>query len=239
MLSLRIMQCSYCKFHYTENYFEPDNSLCEACRKLDPNITRNTKLIVKPEVNPNVKTCRVCGFTLPLDMFYTGMRVCKKCHSARVVAYDKANSKAAATRDHNLRKRKKEIREIRYEKFIANLDALAPIPPLTEKEWLAICSYFNGCAICNVKEIATRMFFVLFKDGGGYNKFNIIPVCEKCSMYGRGQPNPFIYFDKSWAGNRHKKFTGGATKQSLDAMLKHMEEQLEEAVLDAEKNKSI
>ena len=55
-------------------------------------------------------------------------------------------------------------------------------PTLTEEQWLEVCRHFGGCAICGDIDISARAFFIPFKDGGRYCDWNIIPMCEACSI---------------------------------------------------------
>lgn len=55
-------------------------------------------------------------------------------------------------------------------------------PTLTEEQWLDACKHFRGCAICGDMFISARAFFVPFSEGGRYCDWNIIPMCEECSV---------------------------------------------------------
>ena len=59
-----------------------------------------------------------------------------------------------------------------------------PVVVLTEKEWLNICKYFNGCALCG-GPIQVRALFFPSSRGGAYTPWNVIPLCEKCRLSSR------------------------------------------------------
>lgn len=64
-------------------------------------------------------------------------------------------------------------------------------PTITEAQWLEVCAYFDGCALCKSEHINTRGFFIAFKFGGRYCAWNVIPLCEDCAKKFRALQNPF------------------------------------------------
>jgi len=66
-----------------------------------------------------------------------------------------------------------------------------PCDPLTEQEWLDICTHFGKCAFCEEEDISARVYFIPFELGGKYTKFNVLPACEMCSTEFKVQMNPF------------------------------------------------
>lgn len=87
-----------------------------------------------------------------------------------------------------------------YEKFMA--DATINFKPMTEKDWLQTCSFFNGCAFCGSEHIESRQFFVQFNKGGRYAPWNMIPTCGTCAGFRRNNMNPFTWLDNR-IGNEH------------------------------------
>jgi hypothetical protein len=95
--------------------------------------------------------------------------------------------------------------------------------PMSENEWLSVCAYFEGCAICGEEHIETRQFLVPFKDGGRYASWNILPMCEKCSGVAKKYDNPFRWLHKS-LGNAYKM---GLTDERKNKILEYFILQME------------
>jgi hypothetical protein len=70
-----------------------------------------------------------------------------------------------------------------------------------------------------------RQYFVLFEDGGMYTKWNVFPLCSKCSIRARFQVNPFIWLDKylgivtEW----------GLNEDRIERLISYLELQIEKA----------
>lgn len=82
---------------------------------------------------------------------------------------------------------------------------------LTNAEWLEACAFFDGCAMCDNPHINTRGFFLPFKTGGRYSRWNVIPLCEDCAKKYGNYTNPFRAF--------HKRL--GQNRMSIDKAMEH------------------
>lgn len=57
------------------------------------------------------------------------------------------------------------------------------VSDLTHDDWLDTLEYFNNeCAYCGRKEDLQQDHFIPVKNGGGYEKVNIIPACPFCNQ---------------------------------------------------------
>ena len=55
------------------------------------------------------------------------------------------------------------------------------LPLLTEEEWNKAVRHFKSCAMCPSESIDARLMLIPAKDGGKYNRGNVLPVCNKCA----------------------------------------------------------
>ena len=179
MSSVRI--CTNCKWEYPLHY---KYSKCRWCNAfLDKHI------------------CWMCNKLKPLSEYYfhksgknagTIKRICKDCNRFRSTKESEDYHKYY---DRHLRfiQRKKEYLKKLYQDWLQITNV--PFKPLTEKEWLEACAYFNGCAICGNPDIEVRQFFVKFEKGGRYTPWNVFPVCGNCNKYNRYVENPFVWLE--------------------------------------------
>lgn len=87
------------------------------------------------------------------------------------------------------------IAKWRLEDWLYNISvASESFHTLTEEEWQEAVSHFNGCAICGADEVATRGYFIPFKNGGEYAAWNILPLCSSCAARSIRQHNIFRTF---------------------------------------------
>lgn len=106
---------------------------------------------------------------------------------------------------------------------------------LTNDEWLEACAFFDGCAMCDNPHINTRGFFLLFKAGGKYSKWNIIPLCEDCARKHRTYTNPFRAMHRRFgqAGNIEKAMEHYYNSdRRLNKILAYLRPRLEDAAND-------
>lgn len=123
-------------------------------------------------------------------------RYCTKCNSKRVMECSRV--------DWNTERWQKwyERRNKAFEQtFTEWMDLIAKVPQplktLTQDEWIAACTHFGKCAICEHESIDARAFFVAYAFGGRYAAWNVIPVCEKCATALRYRQNPFIKYEEA------------------------------------------
>lgn len=112
-----------------------------------------------------------------------------------------------------------------WQKLIAEVPA--NYPTLTEAQWLTACSHFSRCAMCNSEDISSRGYFISFKVNGRYCDWNVIPVCEKCSLQRFVQFNPFRRLDPML--NKSLAMGRGVTRDKLKNMIAWLEPKLREA----------
>ncbi len=110
--------------------------------------------------------------------------------------------------------------------YSAWLDKVAKVPTnyptLTEEQWFDACKHFGGCAICGDMYISARAYFIPFKEGGRYCDWNIIPVCEACSIKWQALSlmpahTPFSYYLRLDNGKQILKNIQGYLEVKLDA----------------------
>ena len=94
------------------------------------------------------------------------------------------------------------------------------INTLTESEWLECCSHFEGCALCGSESIDARGFFIAYKDGGKYNRCNVIPLCEHCANELKRDLNPFKYL------TIYKKRIKRNRRKNLRNIIEYLEEKI-------------
>lgn len=69
------------------------------------------------------------------------------------------------------------------------------ISTLTHKEWMDNLHYFDeSCAYCGTKNDLQQEHFIPLKDGGGYEKKNIIPACSFCNR-SKGDRSFYEWFE--------------------------------------------
>lgn len=166
--------------------------------------------------------CVACKVLLPISEFRIagGVRrgTCVQCRVQQSKEKDAAHPGRKAKRVRNNFLRRMAVAETRFEALMA-VDK--KLPPLSEHEWLEICRHFGGCAICGSEQIETRKLFVNFRDGGKYNKLNVLPLCGKCSIPTMNVENPF-----RWLINI--KATLKLPKKQIDALTSYFVKIIEE-----------
>lgn len=144
--------------------------------------------------------CYMCKEFVPVDQFNkykTGKpnSYCKPCMREYNKAQDKKHPeklKARVVRHYENRKQESEELYARWQELTKS-----PFKPMKEAEWLKICAFFDGCAICGHEHIDSREFFLSPKFGGKYAAWNMFPLCGKCAVLARRIENPFFWIDKT------------------------------------------
>jgi hypothetical protein len=147
------------------------------------------------------KTCKVCGYTVDREkrtrtcptcrtVFDENYCICCGCYctppdlikgSYCRDCYDTLVRQPDAKKK-SYGKWSNEIISI-FDDWMSKVDKVPhSYPSLTEEQWLQACRYFGGCARCGNDDISVRGYFVPFIMGGRYCDWNVIPVCEDCSM---------------------------------------------------------
>ena len=146
----------------------------KTCKKCGWEIDRKNTLRSCPVCHTKYDEgyCCICGaYCTGND--YVKHNYCRDCYNEVYGAPTRAIQRKAAIQAN------KDMYNEWYGKM---LNVPADYHTLTEDEWLEVCKHFNGCAICGDMEISARAFFIPFKEGGRYCNWNIIPVCEACSI---------------------------------------------------------
>lgn len=68
----------------------------------------------------------------------------------------------------------------RHKQLTEHMNDVPRVRKLTEDDWLDLCKYFGGCALCGSDEIEVRHLMTPPSEGGKYAKGNIIPLCSFC-----------------------------------------------------------
>jgi hypothetical protein len=148
------------------------------------------------------------------DKYSTGWQLryqCKECEKVK----HKARSYAWVNR-------KKEMYEGMYTTWKESITA-APKQNLSEEDWHKACSFFGGCALCGFSHIETREFFQKSTKGGQYSKYNIVPMCGKCSTMFRTIVNPFLLYTP------FKSFGITVPEDRVNKLLEYLVTKLQEA----------
>lgn len=156
---------------------------------------------------PETKACPKCGWVYPANYANAECRFCGTpftqgvCSKCGEWATWKDGSTLCDTCKNKKRKNQprlaKRVKIRRNARAAVSLDfwlarcRKVPFRALSEQEWLDACKHFGCCAICGKEEISARGFFVPFKLGGRYVRWNVIPLCEKCAVAHAKQLNPF------------------------------------------------
>lgn len=97
---------------------------------------------------------------------------------------------------------------------------------LTESEWQDICRRATGCVICQDDAIEARVMIVRMKDGGRYNRLNVVPVCGCCSSI-------YVQPGKSLLGEVKMKMSELAMDNLLTYVIKTYKEEFTDETFDA------
>lgn len=184
----------------------------------------------------NTKKCKKCGWEYPLITPYASCRfcgtlfstgICKRCgeYSEDIVPNSGQSCRSCC------RKRKKDATlayleraykdaDNQFEEWLKRLAGVST-HSLTEQEWLDAVNYFGGCALCGSESVDARGYFIAFKDGGRYNKCNVIPLCEKCAMQQVHQRNPFRRLHTYL--NRDVALKQGITKENFERVVGYLQ----------------
>ena len=146
-----------------------------------------------------VGICQVCK--QPVEYYRDDRKVCRKCYDTVI---RKPDAKA----------RLKARREGVYNELLEKIAHIPKsYPTLSEAQWMQAVKHFNGCALCKSESVDTRGYFIPFNKGGRYCDWNIIPMCEKCAIKPKTNPNYFL--------NRRP--------EGLIDIIKYLEEKIDEA----------
>lgn len=105
--------------------------------------------------------------------------------------------------------------------------ALQPARTLTEEEWLATCQHFGKCAFCMEDEIAARVYFIPFEEGGPYAVWNMLPACEFCATELKLQLNPFVRLSYKRNSNYNSKTNNPRKRGNLQAIVAFLKGRME------------
>lgn len=166
---------------------------CPSCGWVFPSTYKRHKCRFCGGAFPD-KWCSKCQSFRPIDDFGPkhDQGVCIECNKKRWIQRDKDNPKAFSERTRAAAIRRRKAADELYERIKGTE---IPFKLLTEEEWLKICDYFGGCAICGSDHIETREFFVKFTEGGRYAPWNVFPMCGKCATTTRVVDNPLVWLD--------------------------------------------
>lgn len=155
-----------------------------------------------------VKYCQNCG-TMH-DLNYTN--TCSVCGQPIRTEEQRRRDKVAIAQAYI------ERRKAKYQAMYDELAELQKdLPPLTGDEWQKAVGHFKGCAMCSSPEVAARVMLVDIADGGGYNRGNIIPVCEKCAIASRsGRSRKSNWVNRQMS--RYKRTDKQALQRLVDAI---------------------
>ena len=163
-------------------------------------------------------TCKICG---KFGKLFPKLTICRECYNRHLRESGTASRLYA-------KKITKYIKNVE-DRYTAWLDLINKIPKpykfLTETQWLEACRFFNGCALCNNKEVTTRGFFIQHSAGGKYCDWNTLPLCEQCATRLNIQPNPFKRMDKIL--NRTVNTERGMSKEKVEAAALYLSSKME------------
>jgi hypothetical protein len=138
--------------------------------------------------------------------------LCRECYNKRQLIYQV---------EYDNRKIKEYIDP--YTVWLEQVKDL-PAPLITEDQWIEICRYFNGCAVCGSESIDARAFFIQFRFGGKYTPWNVFPICERCNKIWDAEPNPF----RNVAWFRHYKTREFVDHDSFKELVNYLQRKIEE-----------
>lgn len=147
---------------------------------------------------------------------------CKKCNSLKRMAADKKNPEARKKRQNAFVDRLRSKYDVLRDQLLELNEKT--FKPMTEDEWHAICNHFGGCALCGEEHIESRQFFINYKHGGKYSKWNMFPLCSKCTRYTKKVDNPFYWLDDTTSMNLTRK---GITKERREKLYNYFVSQIE------------
>lgn len=167
-----------------------------------------------------IKYCQNCG--TPHDLNFTN--TCSVCGQPIRTEAQKNKAKAEA------KKRSIQNRRAKNRVLLDELNELQKgLTPLTEAEWQKAVRHFGGCALCPTKEIEARIMLIPMKDGGKYNRGNVIPACADCA-------NKYVIKNKlgkvDWVVTQDKRFESGIDKKAPQRLVDAINYLKEEAQHD-------
>lgn len=183
------------------------------------------------EVGPTPGYCKKCGAYCE-NIYKYNNHLCSKCNSKVVMANLKASPYYRERKNEARVKMHAKWRTQAIKKYEDWLEQLKQVSThsLTEDEWMQVCRYFNGCALCGADSIDARVYFIQFKEGGKYNACNIIPACEACATDYKKQVNPFLLMDIEFAGSECKRINRGQNKKNLQKIVDYLQSKIEEVL---------
>lgn len=157
----------------------------------------------------NTRVCKKCGWEYPPAFKkihckfcggVIGSGYCLACGKWTDSIVDNGlcstcNTKRHAKYARDSLRRTRAMHKRQYDEWINAIYNVTDKSTLTESQWLEACKYFNGCAYCGSEEISTRSMFIMYRDGGRYCAWNILPACAECEANRRGTENPFVVYD--------------------------------------------
>ena len=159
--------------------------------------------------------CKKCKQNKKLEEFSSGY--CKPCASRSVIEHQKRNPEKTRKRKNEAYAKYKQMENEKMNKLLQ-----VKAKTMTEEEWLKICEYFGGCAICEDPHIEVRSFFIPFEEGGKYTAWNMLPLCGKCSASIPRYKNPFIWLNR-FMGRYYK---WGLTRERRDKIIEYLKRRL-------------
>lgn len=187
-------------------------------------------------------SCRFCGTNFEegicsscgtFGKLFPGRTLCRDCHNK----YRRESGQNNAIYAKSIKKYIKSLEDT-YDEWLARIKSIPkPYVFLTETQWLEVCRFFNGCALCDNKEVTTRGFFIPFKEGGKYCNWNVIPLCEQCATRCNVQPNPFKRIDARM--NKTVNIERGMTKQKLEVVVQYLGSKMEVLINEPKKDTGV
>lgn len=106
---------------------------------------------------------------------------CKECRKKRKVEQRMLRTHGTQSELDRVPQRRQEALAIEENNYAAFKEAIKDRKFLSEAEWYETCSFFGGCALCGEPHIEVRMPWLTPDEGGGYVKYNMIPMCGSCN----------------------------------------------------------
>ena len=207
--------CEHCGEEYlTHKYMEDTSKFCShECRKAAQYL---------PGFDGENKICTECNILKPLSEFGNVRTKCKACETIKMHEYYEKNKEkiqkyAKEHRDTEKEKERnrkyreknresvralhrawkwKNIEHVRLKRIFDQGKKRSAFATLTVEEWFDTLDYFNHeCVYCSDKEGKLQQeHFICVKNGGGYEKKNILPSCKKCNQ-SKGNKDFYDWYD--------------------------------------------
>lgn len=149
--------------------------------------------------------CNKCGQVV--EFYGSDRGVCRECY--------------LASRTPGAMQRVRQRRDAIYNEWLDKIRSIPKsYPTLTEVQWLEAVKFFGRCALCESESVDARGYFVPFKLGGRYCDWNVVPLCEKCAMKVKTNPNYFQSYPRP---------------VGLDKIIEYLEVRLDAAIAKSRK----